>query len=247
MQIIIAPAKKMTVDTDSFATRSMPQFIRETAAIFMTMKAWNYEQAKQIWQTSDRLTRSNFNYLQQMRLDGPLTPAVMAYVGIQYQSMAPDLLTKPQLDYLQGHLRIMSGFYGLLRPFDGIVPYRLEMQARLQIGIAKNLYAFWGSKLHDALDFTHGPVINLASQEYTKAVRPFLSVDEQLVDIEFGRLENGRVKMRATRAKMARGAMVRYMAVHNVDSVKQIEAFDDPDYQFAAELSTPTKLVFIER
>lgn len=247
MQAIIAPAKKMTIDTDSFAPRSEPQFLKEARAITRAMQQLDYEQAKQLWQTSDRLTQPNFNYLQQMQLGRNLTPAVMAYVGIQYQSMAPDLMTAAELDYLQDHLRILSGLYGVLRPFDGIVPYRLEMQAKLRVGAKVGLYDYWGARLHDALDFANGPVINLASQEYAKAVRPFLTDGEQLVDVTFGRLEGGRVKMRATRAKMARGAMVRFMAEQQVTTLTGLTAFDHPEYTYAQTLSTPTKLVFLER
>ncbi len=246
MQLIIAPAKKMRVDPDSFASLSTPQFLPQTEEILAAMRQLDYDQLQTLWACSDRLAAANFHQLQRLRLDGPqLTPAIIAFVGVQYQSMAPDLLTEPALQYIQDNLRILSGFYGLLRPFDAIVPYRLEMGSRLPVTHAANLYTFWGSRLHDALDFSHGPLINLASAEYAKAIRPFLNADERLISIRFGHRVAGRIKTRATKAKIARGAMVRFMAENHITDVTDIKAFDHPLYQFAPQESTTDELVFL--
>lgn len=247
MQLIIAPAKKMRVDPDSFPVLSQPAFLLQTQAILAVLKQLSKSDAQTLWRTSEKLTDTSFAALQALDLAGPLTPAVLAYVGIQYQSLAADILTQEALDYLQGHLRIVSGFYGLLRPFDGIVPYRLEMQAQLAVGGAQNLYDYWGQRLHDALDFDHGPLLNLASLEYSKAITAHLLSGEQVVDVVFGRLVDGRVKVAATPAKIARGSMVRWLALHQMTDVAAVREFADPNWQFDAERSTPTQLVFLER
>lgn len=245
MQMIIAPAKKMRVATDDFAPTAKPEFLAEATMLLMQMQKKTLSEMQTIWQCSDKLARTAYATLQSTDLTGPLTPAIMAYVGIQYQSMAPELFTAPALDYVQQHLRILSGFYGVLRPFDGIVPYRLELQSKLPVNGAGDLYCFWGSRLHDALDFSDGPVLNLASKEYSRAVAAYLQPDEQLIDIVFGHLEQGRVKTRATRAKQARGAMVRYLAENNVHALADVRQFDDPQYHFAEQLSNPQQLVFL--
>ncbi len=108
--------------------------------------------------------------LEQMDLRRNLTPAVIAYKGIQYRYMAPSVMEPTHLDYLREHLRILSGFYGLLRPFDGVTPYRLEMQAKLVVDGCRDLYQFWGSRLAKQLASKTDVVLNLASKEYSRAV-----------------------------------------------------------------------------
>lgn len=242
---MIAPAKKMVVAPDDFAVRDQPEYLAQTQQILTALRRLTYPQAKALWRCSDRLARPNYDWLHKLELTRELTPALIAYSGIQYQYMAPDLFTAPALAYVQANLRILSGFYGILRPFDGVVPYRLEMQAKLAVGGAQDLYAFWGERLYRALQFDQGPVVNLASQEYTKAVTPYLTAQDQLIEVTFGSLVDGQVKVKATLAKMARGAMVRYLAEHQVTDVAGIRQFDHPDYRFSQERSTARHLVFI--
>lgn len=247
MQIIIAPAKKMRIDSDSFAPRALPQFLTETRKLLTTMQKLSLTEMQGIWHCSDKLAQTAYTTLRATDLDKtPLTPALMAYVGIQYQTMAPELFTQPALDYAQNNLRILSGFYGILRPFDGIVPYRLEMGSKLPLNGSHSLYHFWGADLYQTLDFTNGPVLNLASKEYSQAIAPYLQPGDRFINVIFGHQENGRVKMRATRAKQARGAMVRYLAENMVGDIAGVQHFNDPHYHYAPELSDDTHLVFLE-
>lgn len=244
MQAIIAPAKKMQVDLETLPVLGQPQFLDATRELLTVLKGMAYPELRALWQCSEKLATTNYNWLQQLDLDRNQTPAVCAYTGIQYQSLAADLLPQPALDYLQDHLRILSGFYGVLRPFDGIVPYRLSMDSRLAVGDASSLYAFWGKRLYDALDFS-APVINLASKEYSKAIAPYLQPDDVFVEVVFGHMVDGRLKTRANQAKMARGQMARYMAEHNVQEVAALRDFDDPKYRYDPAQSTETRLVFV--
>lgn len=244
MQFIIAPAKKMQIDVDTFAPETLPEHLKQTTEILSTLRALTPTERQKLWQCSDKLTAASEQQLAQLNLKGPLTPAIIAFVGIQYQAMAPDLFTESALQYIQAHLRILSGFYGALRPFDGIVPYRLEMGSRLAVGNAKNLYEFWGTRLHDQLDFTQGPVVNLASVEYAKTIQPYLTPDETLLDITFGRVIDGKFKTRATQAKIARGSMVRFAAMNGLTQPEQLKAFDHPHYQFSPSRSTASEMVF---
>ena len=245
MKIIISPTKKMVVETDSFLADSEPQFLDNTQTILETLNALSYEEAKHLWKCNDAIAAENFERLQNMHLEKQLSPAVMSYKGLQFQYMAPDLLTEPELEYVKTHLRILSGFYGLLRPFDGISPYRLEMQAGLSVQGAKNLYAYWGDSLYQALEFDKGPVINLASKEYTKAIAPYLAETDQLIEIVFAHLIDGKLKVKATPAKMARGQMVRFMAEQTIQSLEGLKQFDHPHYQFSAEHSGERQFVYL--
>lgn len=158
--------------------------------------------------------------------------------------MAPDILTKPALDHLQDTLRILSGFYGILKPFDGIVPYRLEIGSRLKVAGKNNLYAFWGEKLYSTLK-DDGPIINLASKEYSKAIVPYLQSTDQFVDVVFAHLVDGKLRTRATPAKMARGEMVRFVAENHLTGVEELKEFESPTYSFDEKRSTTNKLVFV--
>lgn len=245
MKIIISPTKKMVMETDSFLADSEPIFLNKTQAILDTLKTLPYETAKALWKCNDTIATENYARLETMRLEKQLSPAIMSYKGLQFQYMAPDLLTEQELSYVKAHLRILSGFYGLLRPFDGISPYRLEMQARLSVEGHKNLYQYWGNHLYQALAFEQGPVVNLASKEYTKAITPYLKAKDQFIEIVFASLIDGKLKVKATPAKMARGQMVRFMAEQNILDLEGLKQFDHPHYSFSPEHSTQKEFVYL--
>ncbi|GBG95332.1 hypothetical protein LFYK43_17910 [Ligilactobacillus salitolerans] len=244
MRVIISPAKKMVVDQDDFSIRSRPQYLHETKQLLNKMQRLSYQEAQKLWKTSEQLTQVNYQMLHQIDLKKQLTPALFCYSGIQYQYMAPDVLSGPALDYLQETLRILSGFYGILRPFDGIAPYRLEMGAKLQVKDSADLYAFWGPRLYAALA-GHGPIINLASKEYSRALTPYLKANDQFIEVTFAHLVEGKLKTRATPAKIARGQMVRFIAEEHVTKVDQLAKFQSPTYSFDPQRSTAAKLIFI--
>ena len=152
MRIIIAPAKKMAEDTDSFAADSLPAFLEQTERLMEVLQGMSPEALRALWKCNDAIARQNVERLEHMDLRRGLTPAILAYEGIQYRYMAPGVMETAHLDYLREHLRILSGFYGLLQPFDGVVPYRLEMQARLAVDGCRDLYQFWGGRLARAME-----------------------------------------------------------------------------------------------
>lgn len=253
MRFIVSPAKKMSVVDDSFACRSLPQFIDDAERLLGALRALSYDQAKELWGCSDALAELNFERVRTMdlRAEGALTPAVVAYEGIQYQHLAPRVMDEAQLAYVQEHLRILSGFYGVLRPLDGVVPYRLEMQAKLAAGNAPDLYAFWGDRLYRTLADETDVIVNLASVEYAKAVLPHAKAAgmraPRIVTCLFGTIDaQGRLKQRATAAKAARGSMVRWCAEHNVQHPEGLCAFDQLGHVYDEARSTDDCLVFVQ-
>ena len=143
MRIIISPAKKMRMDTDSLPWKDRPRFLSSTEELCRLLQAMSGEELKKLWKCNDSIASLNIARLRSMDLRNHLTPALLAYEGIQYQYMAPGVFSEQAFAYLQEHLRILSGFYGILKPFDGVTPYRLEMQAKLRVGDARDLYAYW--------------------------------------------------------------------------------------------------------
>ena len=246
MKIIISPAKKMRVDNDTFVPLSKPEFLDKTAKLMASLKEMDLSALQKLWECNDEIAVLNFKRLQGMNLERNLTPAVFAYDGLQYQHLAPNVLEENALVYLQKNLRILSGFYGILRAFDGVVPYRLEMQARLVCDDSKNLYAFWNSLLYDELTKDDGEVLNLASKEYSKAVEGYVTQDVRFVTCVFATYVKGKLKVKATEAKMARGEMVRLCAENNVQSVDEVKAYNVRGYIYNEELSSENEFVFVK-
>ncbi len=243
MKILLAPAKKMNMDTDTLPPEGLPQFLTQTERLLTALQSMSEKELQTLWKCSGKIAQLNIERLKTMDLRQSLTPALLSYEGIQYRYMAPGVMEGCQLEYLREHLRILSGFYGLLRPFDGVTPYRLEMQAKLAVAGAKGLYAFWGDSLAKQLEGDW--VLNLASKEYSKAVTPYLSENSMLTCV-FGEWLNGKVVEKGTMCKMARGQMVRWLAENNIETPEEICEFADLEYGFDTELSTENTYVFIK-
>ena len=246
MRIIIAPAKKMITDTDSFAVDGLPQFLEQTEQLKVTLQGMSPKDLQALWKCNDAIASLNIERLRQMDLRRNLTPAVMAYEGIQYRYMAPGVMETAHLEYLREHLRILSGFYGLLRPFDGVTPYRLEMQTRLSVDGCRDLYQFWGDRMARQLASETDLVLNLASKEYSKAVEPHLPKSVRFITCTFGAWKGGKVIEKGTQCKMARGEMVRWLAERNIADAADVQAFDRLDYQLQPSLSTEDHKVFLK-
>lgn len=247
MRIIISPAKKMRVDTDSLAWRDLPAFLPQTEQLCARLRSMSYEELKKLWKCSDQIAAVNVERLRNMDLHRRLTPALLAYEGIQYQHMAPGVFTAREFDYIQTRLRILSGFYGVLRPFDGVTPYRLEMQAKLTVGKVKNLYTYWGSLLADSLLAETECIVNLASKEYSLCVSKYLPKSVRFITCVFGEEKDGRIVEKGTMCKMARGEMVRYMAENQIEEPEAIKAFARLNYRYSREHSDETTFVFLPK
>ena len=245
MRVIIAPAKKMNPDLDSFPPEALPQFLDRTERLMYALQTMSPRELQALWKCNDSIARLNVERLRGMDLRRSLTPAVLAYEGIQYRYMAPGVFETGQLTYIREHLRILSGFYGLLRPFDGVTPYRLEMQARLSVDGHKDLYGFWGTQLAGQLAAETDLVVNRASKEYSRAVEPHLPPDIRFLTCTFGELKGGKVVEKGTMCKMARGQMVRWLAENNVTDPETIKEFADLDYHFCSAHSTGNNYVFV--
>lgn len=247
MRIILSPAKKMNIENDTLTYRDLPVFLNHTEEILDWIRGLSYAEAKKLWVCNDQIAELNYERFAQMDLYRNLTPAILAYEGIAYQYMAPSVFEEGQFDYVQEHLRILSGFYGVLKPMDGVTPYRLEMQAKAKIGGTKNLYDYWGDRLYQETMDESRIIINLASKEYSKCIEKYLKPEDTCITCVFGELEKGRMVQKGVYAKMARGDMVRYMAVNQIENPEDIKAFSELDYRFTPELSTEQEYVWMRK
>lgn len=245
MRIIISPAKQMQVDTDSFACTELPVLLEKTEILKDWISGLTYEQQKALWACNDKIARQNAERFAHMALRENLTPAILAYNGIQYTYMAPAVFEDGQYEYVQEHLRILSGFYGVVKPMDGVVPYRLEMQAKAAVAGHKNLYDFWGDSIYRKVRDDSGVIINLASKEYSKCIEKYLQPGDRYITCIFGEPEGGKVVQKGVYAKMARGEMVRFMAGIHAEEPEQVKAFNWRGYHFDQERSSDLEYVFI--
>ncbi len=245
MRIIISPAKKMNDDLDGLPPRDLPVLLEETERLLEYLRALSLPELKKLLACNDQLAQLNYQRFQTMDLRRRLTPAILAYEGIQYRYMAPAVFSEEALTYVQEHLRILSGFYGVLRPFDGVTPYRLEMQAKLKTHFCKDLYDFWGGRLAEALE-PDGVVVDLASGEYSKAVVSHLPAGTRVITPIFGELrEDGKVVEKGVHVKMARGEMVRFLAEGGVEDPEGIAAFEGLHFRYCPQRSQPDRPVFL--
>lgn len=270
MKIIISPAKKMNVREEELDWADLPCFLSKAETLKEYIRNLSPGEARALWVCNEKIAALNYERFQAMDLKSRLTPALLSYEGIQYQYMAPRVFEQKQWDYVQAHLRILSGFYGILRPLDGIVPYRLEMQARVALpsetmqakaelsseisGSHKisGLYEYWGDSIYEELVKEDQTVVNLASKEYSRAVEPYLTPDITYITCVFGTQECGengkaRVRVKATEAKMARGEMVRFLAEHRVSKPEDMKGFDKLGYGYSEEYSGEGEYVFLKK
>lgn len=268
LQVVISPAKKMRIAgtgsaADDVAPSDIPPFPEASARLAARLKAMGRGELQALWHTSDRLTDECLGMTERLEIPGSpedarsarlaprLTPAALTYDGIQFRSMAPEVLDAAAFAWLQDHLWILSGLHGCVRPLDAVMPYRLEMGARLAMDAdaqgarpSKDLYEFWGGSVARRVAEGAGVVINLASVEYARAVVPHLG-ETPCVTCIFGEsLRNGKPVQRSTASKAARGSMVRWMAERGLDDPDELRRFD-VGYRCDPELSDSSRLVFM--
>ena len=244
MKIILSPAKKMITDTDSIEPIGLPEFIDKTTEILSWLRDKSKEELKAVWKCNDKIARQNFERLENMDLYHMLTPAILSYEGIAFQYMAPAVFEYGQFEYIQKHLRILSAFYGSLKPLDGVRPYRLEMQAKVTIGNTRNLYDYWGDMLYKSIIDDSQIIINLASKEYSKCIEKYLSPKDTYITITFCELSGEKLVTKGTYAKMARGEMVRFMAERGIENPADIQKFNRLGYRFREDLSSEKEYIF---
>lgn len=236
----------MKSDTDTLECTALPVFLEKAEILAEYINSLSATMQKKLWACNDKIAAENHERFAEMDLRRSLTPAILAYDGIQYTYMAPDVLEQRHIDYLQENLRILSGFYGVLKPLDGVVPYRLEMQAKAKVNGCKNLYEFWGDSLYREVLPNDGVIINLASKEYSKCVEKYLKPQDRFITIVFGELAHGKVTQKGVYAKMARGEMTRFAAENNAKNPEDLKDFASRGYSFDNSRSTENEYVFLK-
>ena len=253
MLIVISPAKSLDLASPPTTDlRTTPQFIDRAAELIRVLKDYSPAQVGQLMSISDPLAVLNVTRYADWHPDhGEARQAVMAFDGDVYTGLDARSLDADQVDYLQSRLRILSGLYGVLRPLDQMHPYRLEMGTKLANPRGKDLYAFWGETVTGALNETLAAsgataLVNLASEEYFKSVKPKL-LDVPVITPVFEDWKNGKYKIISFFAKRARGMMARYAAQNGILDPQQLKEFDVDGYAFDPAASKEREWVFRRR
>ncbi len=253
MLIALSPAKSLNFDQSAInIDYSYPVFIDEAAVLISELQKKDAAQIASLMKISAKLSDLNVQRFAQWNTDHKenTKAAVLAFNGEVYNNLDANSLNIEQLNYLGKNLRILSGLYGLLRPFDAIKEYRLEMGTKLENPHGRDLYKFWGSKIAEnintAISHSLGDkvLVNLASNEY------FKSVDKKVLKYPiitpiFKDLKNGEYKVISFYAKKARGMMTRFAAQNKIENVADLKTFNEANYAFSDKLSTENTWVFI--
>ncbi len=252
MLIVISPSKTLEFKGRSYPDHTIPFFTSRISKLIDHMKTLSEKDLETLMNISPKLAALNHERYQRFQL--PFAPdnsrqALLAFKGDVYQGIQVDDYTDSDIRFAQGHLRILSGLYGLLRPLDLIQPYRLEMGPRLSGSWGKNLYEFWENAITDRinqeLDQIKGThiLVNLASNEYVKAVRPD-QLNAPVLDIHFKEKKNGTLKTIGIHAKRARGLMTDFIIRHRVRDPEALKPFTRNGYEFDPSCSTETAWTF---
>lgn len=252
MLFLLSPAKKLDYDSPvSTNTHTQPLFIKRSAELIKVLKTKSADDIAALMKLSPALSELNVQRYAEWKpkFDQKNSrQAVLAFNGDVYEGLAAATLSESQLTWAQEHVAILSGLYGVLRPLDLMQPYRLEMGTRLQTARGKNLYEFWGDEIAQYLnerlnEQTSRIVINLASEEYFKAVDQ-KALDARVVQCVFQDYKNGVYKIISFNAKRARGLMARFAIETKAKTPAALKKFNVEGYAFAAEQSSEDKLVF---
>lgn len=245
MLTILAPSKTLDFEhpAPSWAAPTTPLFLAQAERVTAELSRLDEEQLAQLMNVSAAIAKTNHGRIAHW---GEQTkPALWAYRGDVYKGMYADKLGKPDADWAQRHLVIMSGLYGIVRPYDAISPYRLEMKAKLRVGEAKDLYDFWGTRLADYVDRQSGGIIcNLASDEYGKPVT-HRSKSRIITPVFMDYRPNGTIGPAPIYNKMMRGVMAHWMIKNKIDDPVKLREFTGHGYIFDVSRSTPDAPAFL--
>lgn len=252
MLLVLSPSK--TLDYESALptkTHTQPAMLRDSETLVAALRKYTPKKLSALMDISDKLAALNVERYKAFSL--PFTPAnarpaILAFKGDVYEPLPVEKYREKDFTFAQGHVRILSGLYGVLKPLDLIQPYRLEMGTRLKVGKAKDLYAFWGDRITDALSAgLEGQkdrlLVNLASEEYFSAVRP-KRLDGKVLNIVFKENQKGALKIIGLFAKKARGMMTDFVIQNHIIDHKELKDFNAAGYAFQPKLSGEDSWVF---
>ena len=241
--ILFSPTKNLRTDfAKRFPVESTPAFIEEASILHDTLIRMRPKAVQAMMKISDKIASEVSDRLAEWK-DAEPTPAIFTYDGEAFRGLSPETLDEKALQLAQERLVILSGLYGMLKPLDGIKPYRLEMQTKMKVGKQVNLYHFWNHKMAKALEPKSEFLLNLASEEYSKVILPFWD-RKKVVSPVFMEWNDGNPKTVMMYAKHARGKMLHYILKENLKELEPLKAYTLDGYVYTPSLSDEQRWVF---
>lgn len=253
MLILLSPAKTLDYETETkLPTKTTPEWIDEAAKLVETLKKKTPKQLAALMGISDKLALLNHQRYQDWQTPMPeaeTKQAALAFKGEVYLGLEADQMTKKQLEYAQEHLRILSGLYGILRPLDAMLPYRLEMGTALKTRRGKDLYAFWGNRITQSINEQLDAIgskylLNLASNEYFRSVQA-KDIQAEIIAPVFKDQSKGKYRVISYFAKKARGTMASWVIRNKVKTTNKLLQFDGDGYRYDEASSSESAPVFL--
>ena len=252
MIITLSPSKGQEFDTPANTERySVPQQLDQSGILIDELRKYDLDALRSLMSVSENIGKLNVERIRNFAT--PFTPgnakqALYAFRGDVYGGIEVDEYSDQDLEFAQGHLRMLSGLYGYLRPLDLIQPYRLEMKTRLHNPRGEHLYAFWGDRItellnEDLAEQAEATLVNLASNEYFKAIKP-RQLNGRLLTINFKETKDGKTRVIAIFAKRARGLMANWIVRERIESSERLKEFTVDGYRFDAALSDERQWTF---
>jgi len=253
MLLVISPAKKLDIQTETLINKyTQPELLEHSKLLVDTLKKKSIEDLIKLLNISYGLAETNLEYYKNWSYPFNLNnakQAILMFKGDVYVGLEANTFSKEDFDFAQAHIRILSGLYGLLRPLDLIKPYRLPMGTKLINPRGKNLYDFWNNIITQALNkalkqINSNILINLASNEYFKAIKPE-KLNAHIITPIFKENKNGKQRVISFYAKKARGLMSRFVIKNKITTHEELKNFNLEGYKFDSQQSTDDKLIFV--
>jgi len=249
MKIILSPAKRLNENLGDISYKgTVPNFLSDSEELIKILKKYSKNDISSLMGLSDNLSDLNFNRFQiwnkeNIKEEGK--QSIFMFEGDAYKGLDIKSFNKTEIENLNNKLFILSGLYGILKPLDLMLPYRLEMGTKLENGKGKDLYQFWKLSLTEYLNtaLNNEPLINLASKEYSSAI-DFSKLDSEVIQVDFLQEKEDKYKNIAIYSKRARGLMRAFIAKNNITKVQDLQAFDSEKYYYNNNLSKENHLVF---
>lgn len=246
MVSIISPSLMMKEVDDNHKNLTIPVYIEKTKEIVGKINSMSDEEMSKLMVIDGDLLKINRVRYNKFRFDSNGSPAILSYIGSVYKNINANVFDINDIEFCKEHIRILSGLYGILRPYDSIYEYRLEFKSKVEIGKFKDLYGYFGKCIYDNLIEHDREILNLCSNEYSKAVIPYLSDKDKFVTCSFKIKRNNTVKSYAMDSKITRGKMVNFIVKNKINKYEMLKEFNENGYSFDKTLSNECEYIFIK-
>ncbi|MCB9309348.1 MAG: peroxide stress protein YaaA [Lewinellaceae bacterium] len=253
MLILLSPSKTMLFDKELIENTSTPEFNEKAIVINKTLQKYSTRQLEKMMDISPKLASQTHEHIHQFSdPDHEESNSIYAYRGDVYSGLDALSFNHEDILYAQNHIRILSAYYGILKPLDRISPYRLEMKTKLKIGKTKDLYTYWKPLITKSIQESlrvnsYGYIINLASQEYAKVV-DFAKTNAQMIDVQFyEEVAQDKLKMVSVFSKRPRGLFAKWMIINKISDIADFVNFSEDGYAFSPAHSNSSQWIFIRK